>query len=224
VHAVADWAEFALAMAVFLLSHVIPVRPPVRPAAVRLLGQGGFTAAYSALSLLVLAWLIGAAGRAPFVPLWPWAPWQNHVVLLAMLVVCLIVALSIGRPNPFSFGGGRGARFDPQRPGLVRWMRHPLLVALAIWAGAHMLANGNLAHVLLFGTFAAFALLGQRLVDRRRQRLLGPDWQRQWQAVRAAPRRPLLADGMGLRAAAGVGLYAALIVLHPLLFGVSPLP
>ena len=170
------WAEFAAAMGVFLLSHAILVRPPVRPVVERLLGPRGFTLAYSALSLALLAWLIDATARAPFVPLWPWAPWQNYVALATMLVVCLILALSIGRPNPFSFGGGRDESFDPKRPGIVGWMRHPLLVALVLWAAAHLPANGDLAHALLFGTFVAFALLGGRLVDRRKRRSMGDAW------------------------------------------------
>ena len=65
----------------------------------------------------MLAWLIEAASRAPFVPLWPWAPWQLHVTLVAILPVCLILALGIGCPNPFSFGGARNEDLDPARPG-----------------------------------------------------------------------------------------------------------
>lgn len=220
------WGEFALALGVFFLSHAVPVRPPVRPWAAARLGQQGFTFAYSVLSLAVLVWLILAAGRAPYVPLWMWAPWQNQAVLAVMLPVCLILALAIGRPNPFSFGGVRNEWFDPARPGIVGWMRHPLIVALALWAGAHMLANGDLAHVILFGSFAIFALLGGRLIDRRKQRHMGAEWDR-LRTVMADRRRPSLseiADEAPLRIAGGLALYAVLILLHPLLFGVSPVP
>lgn len=48
------WAEFTAALGVFLLSHAVPVRPPVQPWLVGLLGQRGFTIAYSSLSLAVL--------------------------------------------------------------------------------------------------------------------------------------------------------------------------
>lgn len=130
------WGEYALAFAAFFLTHSVPVRPQLRPWLVARLGHAGFGMAYSVLSLGVLAWLIGAAGRAPYLQLWPWAAWQNHVVLTIMLPVCLILALAIARPNPFSFGGARNDRFDPARPGLVRLTRHPLLLALALWAGA----------------------------------------------------------------------------------------
>ena len=219
------WLEFALAYAVFFLSHSVPVRPPVRPWLQSRLGQGGFTVLYSLLSLAVLAWLIGAAGRAPYLPLWDRAFWQVHVPLVVMLPVCLILALSVARPNPFSFGGARTALFDPLRPGIVRWTRHPLLVALALWSGAHVVPNGDLAHVILFGTFAGFAILGGRLVDRRKRRELGPEWQHLRATV---ARTPLMSwsvsRGLALRLLAGVALYATLLWVHPLLFGVSPLP
>lgn len=59
-----------------------------------------------------------------------------------------------------------------------RWSRHPLLAALALWAAAHVVPNGDLAHLILFGTFAAFAFLGGRLIDRRKRHEMGPEWQR----------------------------------------------
>lgn len=215
------WAEFTAALGVFLLSHAVPVRPPVKPWLVGLLGQRGFTMAYSLLSLAVLAWLIVAAGRAPFVLLWSWEPWHNHLVLAIMAVVCVILALTVGRPNPFSFGGTNNAAFDPARPGIVGWMRHPLLVALALWSGAHAFANGSLAHVIMFGSFAGFALAGGWLIDRRRQRELGAQWHR----LRRAVQRPgmMVVLGQPMRVLAGAALYAALIFAHPLLFGVNPI-
>lgn len=217
------WGEYGLAFAAFFLTHSLPVRPPLRPWAVARLGSAGFALAYSALSLAVLGWLIAAAGRAPFVPLWDWAPWQNRVVVVAMLPVCLILALAVARPNPFSFGGARNDRFDPRRPGIIRLTRHPLLVALALWSVAHVLPNGDLAHAGLFGAFAGFAVLGGRLVDRRRRREMGQGWHDLRATIAAAPPRVALRGETVLRLTAGVVLYAGLIWLHPLVIGVDPL-
>lgn len=217
------WNEFAFAFAAFFLTHSIPIRPPLRPWAVARLGHAGFGIAYSALSLAVLAWLIAAAGRAPYVPLWDWAPWQNHVVLAVMLPVCLILSLAIARPNPFSFGGAQNDRFDPASPGIVRLTRHPLLLALGIWSAAHILPNGDLVHVILFGTFAGFAMLGGRLVDRRRQREMGQRWHDLRAALSECPASLSLTADTVLRLAAGLMLYAGLIWLHALVIGVDPL-
>lgn len=217
------WNEFAFAFAAFFLTHSIPIRPPLRPWAVARLGHAGFGIAYSALSLAVLAWLIAAAGRAPYVPLWDWAPWQNHVVLAVMLPVCVILSLAIARPNPFSFGGAQNDRFDPASPGIVRLTRHPLLLALGIWSAAHILPNGDLAHVILFGTFAGFAMLGGRLVDRRRQREMGQRWHDLRAALSECRASLSLTADTFLRLAAGLILYAGLIWLHLLVIGVDPL-
>ncbi|MGA9412096.1 MAG: NnrU family protein [Roseobacter sp.] len=219
------WLEFALAWAAFFATHSLPLRAPIRPWFQARLGPRGFTLAYSALSLAALVWLIGAAGRAPFVPMWNWASWQVHVTLTIMLPVCLIVALAVGRPNPISFGGARNESFDPKRAGVVRVTRHPLLVALALWAAAHVVPNGDLAHVLLFGVFATFAALGGRLVDKRRQREIGPEWQRLYDEVSASSGNVISASwtAASARLAAGVALYGGLIWAHPWLFGVSPL-
>jgi uncharacterized membrane protein len=217
------WGEYLLAFATFFVTHSLPIRPPLRPWAVARLGRAGFGLVYSALSLAVMIWLIGSAGRAPFVPLWDWAPWQNHVVLAIMLPVCLMLALAIARPNPFSFGGARNERFDPRQPGVIRYTRHPLLLALALWSAAHILPNGDLAHVILFGVFAGFAFLGGRLVDRRRRREMGQLWHDLRVAMAESPAMSSATGDILLRLFVGALLYAALLWLHPLIIGVDPL-
>lgn len=220
-----EWIEFVAAWVVFFLTHSLPIRPPLRPLLQGALGQRGFLIAYSSLSLGTLGWLISATGRAPYLPLWNWEPWQTYVPLAVMLPVCLILALSVGRPNPFSFGGAQNDRFDPGYAGIVRVTRHPLLAALVLWATAHIVPNGDLAHVLLFGIFALFAAMGGRLIDRRRQREMGGEWLRLHSHVMARLSNAQPASGLATltRLVVGVVLYACLIWIHPWLFGVSPL-
>jgi len=214
------WSEYILAFAVFFLSHALPVRPAVKARLVNRVGPAGFSLAYSVLSIIVLGWLISAAGRAPYVELWPRAPWQTWVPLVLMAFAAIILALAIARPNPLSFGGARNARFDPTDAGIVGWMRHPLLAAIAIWAAAHIVPNGDLAHALLFAVFLGFALLGMRLIDRRKRRQLGDDWVRL-----AATSRGLTVTGEGtIRLALGLGIYALLLWLHRPVIGVYPWP
>lgn len=220
------WGGFALAFAGFMVSHSVPVRPAVKARLVAVLGRAGFGMAYGLLSVAALAWLIVAAGRAPFVEVWGRYEWQTHATLSLMLVVCLLGAAAVGRPNPFSFGGARNAAFDPARPGPVRWTRHPMLVVLALWAGAHLLPNGDLAHVILFGALGGFALFGMKMIDRRKRREMGAEWEALWAAVKAGPLvpRPASWGGFALRMVLGVAVYGLLIWLHPIVIGVSPLP
>jgi uncharacterized membrane protein len=214
------WLEYTLAFAAFFASHALPVRPPVKARIVALIGAPGFTLAYSALSVAVLAWLIAAAGRAPFVELWPRMPWQTWVPFVANAGATAILALAIARPNPLSFGGARNAEFDPDHAGIVGWIRHPLLAAIGLWAGAHIVPNGDLAHVLLFGTFLGFALLGMKMIDRRKRRQLGEDWLR----VTQTTRRLEITPGGLARVAAGLALWWLLMALHDPVIGISPWP
>jgi uncharacterized membrane protein len=217
------WAGFAAILAGFFLTHSIPVRPGVKARLVGLLGSRGFGLAYSALSLAMLTILVRAADAAPHLPLWHQMGWHRHVAHAGMLTVCVILAFSVARPNPFSFGGAGNAGFDPHRAGIVRWSRHPILLALALWAGVHLLANGDLAHVIMFGVLGGFAVAGQALIDRRKRRELGPSfWAGLEDARTAAPRlqRPLCWRGVILRGLLSLAAFVALILAHPYVIGV----
>lgn len=229
----AGWAEFVMAYALFFASHGLPVQPPVRRRLVVILGERLFLILYSLVSLVLLAWLIVAAGRTPFLPVWGFAVWQSWAPALTMPMVCALAAFGIGAPNPLSFGARNSKVFDADNPGIAGIVRHPLLWAIALWAAAHMVPNGDLAHLILFGGFAAMALAGMAAIDRRKRRLLGPD---EW--ARLAARTSLLPFAALLdrrwqpvkmtvdvkRLAAAVLLYVALVVSHTAVIGVSPLP
>ncbi|WP_323781687.1 NnrU family protein [Leisingera sp.] len=217
------WLEFTAALALFLFSYAIPVRPPVRPWLVRHLGLGGYTIAYSLLSLAILAWLAVAAARAPYAGVLPhwnllrWAP------LLLMPLACLLAVAGMMRQNPFSFGGLGLRAFDPADPGILAVSRHPLLAAMALWAGAHLLANGDLAHVILFGLFAGFAWIGMGLIDSRTQRRLGQgEWNRlsrNTARLNLARLRPAM-----LEAVPAAAVFLILLILHAPVIGYQPLP
>ena len=94
------WGEFAGAFGLFLVSHALPARPRLRRRLAGVLGERGYLALYSLLSVAALTWLVVAAGRAPYVPLWDAAPWQWWVPNLAMPLACLLVAFGLGASNP----------------------------------------------------------------------------------------------------------------------------
>jgi uncharacterized membrane protein len=228
-----EWTEFATAFGIFLLSHVIPARPGIRSRLRGILGEGGFLAAYCAVSVGLLGWLIVAAGRAPYVPLWDFAPWQMWVPNLLMPLACLLVAFGTAAPNPLSFGGRATERFNADRPGIAGVSRHPLLLGLLLWAAGHIVPNGDLAHVMLFGTFAAFSVIGMRMIDLRRQRTMGRSaWDARaartslWPAAAlfGGRWRPSLRRIGPVRLGIAVLLWATLLGLHGTVIGVSPLP
>lgn len=219
-----SWAGFIGIFALFFASHSVPVRPAVKSRIVAQIGSRGFSIGYSILSLAMLTLLIRAASQAPYVELWHHLGWQRRAVQLGMLAVCLILAFSIGRPNPFSFGGARNDKFDPKHPGFVRPLRHPVLVALALWAFVHILPNGDLAHVLMFSVLGGFAIAGCGLINRRKRREMGGQhWDHLNTAVAQAPllSKPQNWSGTVFRLALGLGVFLALLALHPIVIGVS---
>ncbi|MFP1133362.1 NnrU family protein, partial [Asticcacaulis sp. W401b] len=189
--------------------------------------------AYSLVSLGVLAWLIVAAGRAPYVEVWAPAPWQRWVPFLMMPIVFVLVACAVGKPNPLSFGGWRNEAFDPAYPGIAGVVRHPILWALFLWAAAHLIPNGDLAHVILFGLFALFAFTGQRAVDKRMKRRLSAG---EWEGLAAntssypftalfsgrwAPDYRKFPSG---RVGTGLLLFVLVLYAHQPMIGLSPFP
>jgi uncharacterized membrane protein len=220
------WLEFSAALLVFLLSHAIPVRPPVRPWLVRHLGLRGYIAAYSLLSLGLLIWLIAAAARAPYIGVIPPLAGLRWVPLIVMLPVSVLFVAGAGQANPLSLGGMGRRAFDPARPGVLALSRHPLLLAMLLWAVAHLLANGDLAHVILFGLIAGFSGLGMVLIDRRKRRVLGPEAWRQLARNTAlfSPRRLGRTHVGAAPLLGGAALFVVLLALHPLLIRVSALP
>lgn len=90
--------------------------------------------------------------------------------------------------------------------------KHPMLLAVKLWALGHLLANGELNSVLLFGSFLAYAVFDRIMVKRRGDNGPGPD----------AALNPMM-DVVSI--VVGLGVWAAIALwLHPVLFGVYALP
>ena len=226
-----DWVEFALAMALFLASHRIPALIGVKAPLTRALGPHGYTVAFSLISTLLLAWVIVAAGRAPYVALWDHALWHRWALNLIMPVALGLIVFGLATPNPFAFEG-KTSGFDPARPGIVGLTRQPLLWGLTLWAAGHLLANGDLAHGLLFGSFALFSLLGMGMVERRRAQSMGrTTWQRLTAKTSLVPGAALLTGRWRpatfpswRRCMIWVLVWAGLWMLHVPVIGMSPAP
>lgn len=215
--------QLVVVVAVFLASHSLTNRPGFRRRAEAALGGSrGFTIAYSVVSLLLLAWMIAAYIDAPTVVLWTQEPWMRWVPGLAMPLVSVLAVAGLTTPNPFSIGPG-GRRYDPVHPGFLRLTRHPILWAAGLWAGAHMIPNGDVAAQILFAPLLLLAVAGPAMLDRKRRRALGFE---QWSRLADIPRDPLatLREMGWKRIVGGLVLYAALLHAHQPVIGVSPLP
>jgi uncharacterized membrane protein len=218
--------ELLAALLAFVLSHLLPMHPPWRRALEARFGARGFLLGYSLLSLLLLTWLVSAYFDTPYLLLWSWSPWAAWLPVLIMPIACVLLVAGLTSPNPFSLGLG-AKNYDPKRPGIVSVTRHPLMWALALWSGAHIPVNGDLAAVVLFGLMLLLSLSGTLSIERnRRSRFVE---QKAWRRLYAGTcNLPRLAGidwrGIGLlRVLAGMLLYLTLISLHQSLIGQPPL-
>ena len=209
--------DVAIAMGVFLLSHVAISRTRVKPFLVARLGTRAYLAAYSILSVALLAWVIAALLQSPRVWLWPSPAWAYPFALVVSAAAFALIGIGAVVRNPLSVAF-RSQDFDPERPGIVGWIRHPLIWGLGLWGLAHVPANGDWPSLLLFAGSALFALTGARAVERRKKRQLG---ETEWRDLASGPGS---LDGAALLGAAlGLALWVLLLLLHPLLFGADPL-
>jgi uncharacterized membrane protein len=126
----------------FLGTHLLRVFVPgLRAAMIARLGLGGWRVLHSALSLVTLAILIYGYAIAPVINLYFPPVWTSHLTLTLMLPAMICLAAGI---LPAGYIATR--------------TKHPMVLSVKIWALAHLLANGDLASVLLFVSFLAWGV------------------------------------------------------------------
>jgi len=223
--------ELPLAVICFLAPHVVPSIPGLRPWLVGKLGRAGYVFAYTTLSAITFVWLVLALLRAPYTGLWALSPWQVYVALMLIALACSLLVAGLATPNPLSLSV-RAAGVDPPRAAILGVTRHPLLWALGLWGSSHVLVNGDVASVMLFGILAVFALGYMPLMDRRVQKAVGmKDWQRLSAGTsnmlftayfRKSP-RPFVDRTLVLSVVGGFALFFLLLYLHGPVIGANPL-
>jgi len=168
--------------------------PALRARTIQRLGEGAWKGLYALVSLIgfvLICYGFGSA-RATATVLYSPPAWARHAAMVFMLPVfpLLLAAYLPGRIKSAA--------------------KHPMLAAVKLWAFAHLLANGSLADVLVFGAFLAWAVMDRISLKRRPA-----------QALRTAPPS---AWNDAIAVVLGLAIYALLITwAHLKLFGVSPL-
>jgi len=188
-------------LALFLGIHSLPIARSVRLRLVHLSGDAVYRIVFSLLSLAGLI-LIAEGYEAwkytePF-PQFLYVPpvWLAHISLLLNLFAFVSIAATYGKSH------------------IKKAVKHPMILAVKIWAFAHLLSNGDVASVVLFGGFLAWGVVDRISVKRReRAGLIAPaDFVPRWRD-----------DAIAV--SIGVIVYVLFVwKLHLWLIGVSPLP
>ncbi|MGD9867816.1 MAG: NnrU family protein [Hyphomicrobiales bacterium] len=142
-------AILAAGLLVFVGVHMLPTMPVTRARLVSRLGGNGYKLLFTAVSLAGFALMVFGYIRAPFVEVWSPPFWLRHLTIALMLPALVFLAA-------YQMGGRLAAR-----------LKHPFLAAVKTWATAHLLANGDLASILLFGALLAYTSYDRISVKRR---------------------------------------------------------
>lgn len=221
------FASLVIAGLAFHGSHIALSSTRLRGSLREQLGEQGYLALYSGVALATFAWFVTAYSKAPEVLLWPFIPWMSLVPLVVMPFATILLIGGYTTANPTAVGMERAAGADDPAPGIMRVTRHPILWAIALWSLSHMVPNGDVASLLFFGSFAALALGGTVLIDRKKTLALGSNWPRLAEVTSNIPFLAVLAGRTRLRPheigllriVAGLLLYAVLLLAHPLYAG-----
>ena len=189
--------QLLIGLALFLGIHSLQsLTPEARQNSIARWGELGFKGIYAVLSLVGLVLLVQGYGQARLDPVVLWTPprgMQHATILLMWVAMVLLVATYV--------------------PGnqIKAKLRHPMTLSVKVWALGHLLSNGNLADVILFGGFLIWSVLVFRAAR-----------QRDRQSLHSAPEGKLL--GTLLAVLVGTGLWAAFLMggLHLWLVGVMP--
>jgi uncharacterized membrane protein len=171
--------DLIAASAYFLLIHFVVSGTRLRDVLVARLGAGRYRGAFSLATLLGLAWMIYAYRHAPTVSLWGTLLEFRPAAYVLVYIAFLFVVIGLMTPSPTIAGmESTLAQGADVAKGIVRITRHPFLWGTALWALVHLIVNGDLASLILFGSLLVLAVGGTFSIDAKRRRVFGEQWAR----------------------------------------------
>jgi uncharacterized membrane protein len=186
-------ALMIVGLVLFVGTHVVTTRRDLRARLIGIGGEAVYKLAYAVLAIVgigLIAYGFGAYRSAGMIDIWYPPHWTKHVTALLMLPMAILLVAAYAR--------GR----------IYRAVKHPMITAVKLWAVAHLISNGDLGSIILFGSLLAWAVYDRISLKHRRD-----------------PGGPPIPVGGAKNDAIAVGvgivLYAAFAFLfHPYVIGV----
>jgi uncharacterized membrane protein len=182
-----------LGLVLFLGVHTLTTRRELRARVIASSGEGGYKIGYALVSLLglvLIIWGFAHYRATGWIDVWYPPIASKHITVALMLPAVILVVASYIRGRIYTA------------------LKHPMLAGVKLWAAAHLLANGDLGSIILFGSFLGWAVFDRVSLKHR--------------ADTGAP--PIPVGGVGndlIAVAVGVVAYLALaFVFHPVVIGV----
>lgn len=223
--------ELILAALFFLATHLGIAGTSLRDTLVELIGEQFYLVIYSVLSLVAILWLADSYKLAPYVETWGQLYALQPLALLLMLPAFLLVVVGLTTPSPTLVGAEGLLVRENVVSGVLRVTRHPFLMGVALWALTHLVVNGDLASLILFGSLLLLTVPGAFSIDQKRAAKMGDAWRDFTSRTSVIPfvaiirrRNRFVVGEIGWwRIAIAVAAYLAFIYYHAVLFGVSPI-
>ena len=176
----------AFGVVLFSVLHLIPALPAAKAALVERVGSKAYGPVYGAASVVALALILLGWRWSALVPVYEPAPWGRYANYGLILIAFLCRGI-------FLFRGK-----------LRQTLQFPMGIAILFWGTGHLLANGDLAGIILFGGFLIYAVLHIAIGMAKNMR----------------PSPEVRGGHDLLSLLAGVALYGVMTQLHPILIGV----
>ncbi len=148
-----------LGLVLFLGLHLLPTNVELRAGLIKRFGGGAYKIGFSVVSLIAFAIIVYGYHKLQIHPgknpqIWDPPVWARHITMALMIPAMILLVAS-------------------QIPSHIRTaVKHPMLLAVKLWAVGHLLANGDLGSIVLFGSFLAYAVYD--LISLKRRQSLGP--------------------------------------------------
>lgn len=211
--------DLLAACAYFLLIHFGVSGTRLRDVLAGRLGDRPYRGLFSLASIIGIAWMVYAYRHAPLLATWGLVLGFRRAAYVLVFIAFLFAVIGVTTPNPTQVG--MESRLDPATArGMVRITRHPFLWGVALWAATHLVLNGDVASLILFGTLLVTAIGGTAAIDAKRRRRFPELWPKFAEATSSVPFAAIARGNNRLGPALGeIGVWRILLAL--VLYGVA---
>ena len=129
-----------LGIIIFFSIHLVPIFP-IKNILINRLGENKYKGLFSLIALVGLLIIIYGFSRADFYPIWDPLPYSKEIALALMPISMILLTAANIQTN------------------IKKFSKHPMLIAILIWSFVHLIANGDLRSIILFGSFGIYALI-----------------------------------------------------------------
>lgn len=129
-----------LGIIIFFSIHLVPIFP-IKNILINRLGENKYKGLFSLIALVGLLIIIYGFSRADFYPIWDPLPYSKEIALALMPISMILLTAANIQTN------------------IKKFIKHPMLIGILIWSFVHLIANGDLRSIILFGSFGLYALI-----------------------------------------------------------------